>query len=193
MGPLQYPVRRGPGQAVAVLSGLPRCRRCLLKGCERFYRPTRPQSRYCSAACGHAARRWRRRQASRRWRASEPGKARRREQCRRSRRRIPLVVLAGPTSSSPAVVTSLPVTEPAPAAPGEGQRPATIAEKFAAQPCQRPGCYAVFALQPRSPQQRFCSSSCRQALRRVLDRERRWRRRRRQGIRPRRCRPRPPP
>ena len=192
MGPLQYPVRWGAGQGVVVPSRRSRCRRCLLKGCERFFRPTRPQSRYCSAACGQAARRWRRRQASRRWRASEPGRARRREQCRRARRRIPLVVLPpGPSLPDPGVEAP-PEAAPPAAQACEGQRPAIIPEKFAAQPCQRPGCYATFVPTPRSPQQRFCSCSCRQALRRVLDRERRWRRRRWQGIRPRRRRPRPP-
>ena len=193
MGPLQYPQRRWPGQAVAVPPCHGRCRRCLLKGCERFFRPARPQSRYCSAACCHAARRWRRRQASRRWRTSEPGKARRREQCRRARRRIPLVVLPELPSVPEPVVSSPPVTGLPAVTACEGQRPATIPEKFASRPCQRPGCYAVFVPQPRSPQQRFCSCSCRQALRRVLDRERRRRRRRRQGVRPRRRRPRPPP
>ena len=70
-----------------------RSRRCLLKGCEQWFRPIRPQSRYCSDACRRQARRWRCRQAGRAWRASEHGKARRREQCRRSRRRIPLIIL----------------------------------------------------------------------------------------------------
>jgi len=193
LGPLQYPQRRRPGQAVAVPPCHGRCRRCLLKGCERFFRPTRPQSRYCSTTCCHAARRWRRRQASRRWRASATGKVRRRAQCRRARQRIPLVVLPELPSVSEPVAPSPPVTGPPAPAACEGQRPATIPEKSSSQPCQRPGCYAVFVLRPRSPQQRFCSPSCRQALRRVLDRERRWRRRRRQGIRPRRRRPRPPP
>jgi len=117
---------------------------------------------------------------------------RRREQCRRARRRIPLVVLPpGPSLLDPGVEAP-PETTPPAAQSCEGQRPAIIPEKFAAQPCQRPGCYATFVPTPRSPQQRFCSCSCRQALRRVLDRERRWRRRRWQGIRPRRRRPRPP-
>jgi hypothetical protein len=193
LGPLEYPVRRGPAQGVAVPARLSRCRRCLLKGCERFFRPARPQSRYCSTTCCHAARRWRRWQASRRWRASAAGKARRREQCRRARQRIPLVVLPELPLVPEPVVPSPSVTGPPAPAACEGQRPATIPEKFAPQTCQRPGCYAVFVLRPRSPQQRFCSRSCRQALRRVLDRERRWRRRRRQGIRPRRLRSRPPP
>jgi hypothetical protein len=49
-------------------------RRCLLKDCEQYYRPSRPQSRYCGTACQQAARRWRRTQASRRWRHSDAGK-----------------------------------------------------------------------------------------------------------------------
>jgi hypothetical protein len=65
----------------------------------------------------------------------------------------------------------------------EGQRPAEIPEEFANCPCDRPGCYELFVLQSRSPQQHFCSSACRQALRRVRQRERRLRARRRRGIR----------
>ena len=38
----------------------PRQRRCLLKGCEKPFRPTHPQARYCSPECRAAARRWRR-------------------------------------------------------------------------------------------------------------------------------------
>ena len=76
---------------------------------------------------------------------------------------------------------------------GEGQRPAEFAEQNVGQPCQRPGCYDGFAPSPRSPHQRFCSCSCRQALRRVRQREATRRQRRRHGVRPRPCRGRPPP
>lgn len=62
-------------------------RRCLLKGCERWYRPRCPQVRYCSAACREEAERWRRWRGSQRYRASDGGKARRREQSRRYRQR----------------------------------------------------------------------------------------------------------
>lgn len=41
--------------------------------------------------------------------------------------------------------------------------------------CARPGCYERFLVTRRSPLQRFCSSSCRLALARVIERERRWR------------------
>ena len=40
--------------------------------------------------------------------------------------------------------------------------------------CDRPGCYQRFTPPPRSPLQKFCSASCRKALRCVLLRERRW-------------------
>jgi hypothetical protein len=61
----------------------------------------------------------------------------------------------------------------------EGQRPARNFVKFLWRPCRRPGCYRLFPVRPRSPAQHFCSCSCRQALRRVLDREAHWRRRHR--------------
>ena len=64
---------------------------------------------------------------------------------------------------------------------GVGQRPAEIPENSCGLPCHRPGCYVLFRPSPRSPDQHFCSSSCRQALRRVRQREARLRRRRRQG------------
>jgi hypothetical protein len=166
-------------------SGAFRCRRCLLKGCGRFYRPSHPQSRYCSDACRLAARRWRRRQASRTWRASEAGKTRRRAQSQRYRQRVPLPVV--PECSPPSFEF-----EGSPAE-REGQRPAEIPEDFATRCCERPGCYEVFLVASELSGQRFCSSLCRRALRNVLDREARYRRRRRRGVRPRRRRARPPP
>jgi hypothetical protein len=178
-----------PGQDADRASALrrhhPRCRRCLLKGCERWFLPTRPQARYCSPPCQQAAQHWRRWQAAQRYRASVHGKERRRDQSRRYRvRRRQRPVGEPPTA-----------TEPLPAVPnhGEGQRPAEILEKSLGQPCHRPGCYDCFVPVPRSPQQRFCSPSCRLALRRVYQREVRLRRRRRRGARPRPLRARPPP
>lgn len=151
MGPPQrdqeYRVRQGvrPSQ-----------RRCLLKGCERTYRPAYPLSRYCGPACRQAARRWSLYRANRRYRATDGGKARRRSQCRRYRRRIR-------ESQRP---------DQSPCAGGEGYHKACCSEDFL---CRRPGCYVWFRRSRRSPLQKFCSSSCRQALRRVLIRERRWR------------------
>jgi hypothetical protein len=188
LGPLQYSVPGGPSQGVPGPARPHGCRRCLLKGCERFYRPTHPQSRYCSVPCRLEARRWRRRQASRTWRSSEAGQRCRREQARRYRRRIPLIVLPEPR----AMETTTPDPTPVPEA-REGQRPGTIPQDFSVRACPRPGCYAVFAVASVWSPRRFCSSACRRALRNVLDREARYRRRRRQGFRPRRRRSRPSP
>lgn len=195
MGPIQYSVSPGPTQGPNATAGAFRCRRCLLKGCEQFYRPTHPQSRYCGDACRREARRWRRHQASRTWRASEPGKARRREQSRRYRRRIPLVVLPESYfSAEPALPESppQPITIPVPER-REGQRPASKSEDFLFRWCKRPGCYTVFPVRSAFSPKRFCSSGCRRAFRNVLDREARYRHRGRNGDRPRRQRSRPAP
>jgi hypothetical protein len=71
-------VRRRPGA---------RARRCLLKGCERWFMPARPQARYCGAACQAAAKRWRAWKAQQRYRQTARGRACRCAQSRRHRRR----------------------------------------------------------------------------------------------------------
>ena len=73
-----------------------------------------------------------------------------------------------------------PVIPPA----GEGQRPTEIPRKSCGLPCSRPGCYVLFLPSVRGPDQKFCSDSCRKALRRVRQREARLRHRRRRGARP---------
>jgi hypothetical protein len=175
-------VRRGWGRRA-------RCRQCLLKGCQRWFRPTRPQARYCSVGCREAARRWRRWQASRRYRGRAQGQERRRQQSRRYRARqrerprlaeVPLAEASPAEASSaegPPSAAQLTCTEPDGA--GEGQRAASDPEKSDGVPCDRPGCYTLFHVTSRSPTQRFCSRSCRQALRRVRQREARGRARRR--------------
>jgi hypothetical protein len=170
-------------------------RQCLLKGCACWFSPSCVQARYCSSECRQAACRWRRWRASRRYRASPEGRARRRAQsCRyrevqRESRRSE--VIAGGSSASEA---ALPVaTTEVPEVGCEGQRAAEIPQDSGNCACDRPGCYELFVLQARSPQQHFCSASCRQALRRVIERERRLRSRRRRGIAPRRRRSRGPP
>ncbi len=154
-----------------------RARRCLLKGCERWFTPSYPQSRYCSAACRAAARRWRRAQASRRYRATAAGRARRRAQQQRYRQRRRERATASADVS----------------AAREGQRPASPGEDFVECLCARPGCYATFWVNPLRSCRRFCSLVCRLALRRVLDREARYRQRRRRWRREPRPRSRPRP
>jgi hypothetical protein len=154
-----------------------RPRRCLLKGCERWYWPRQARSHYCSEACRNAARRWRRWQASQRYRASEAGRERRREQSRRYRQRC----RQRQSASADAACAR------------EGQRIESAPANSSGRPCDRPGCYTLFAVSHEHPCKRFCSVACRLALRRVLDRESRYRQRRRRRRRERLSRrPRPP-
>lgn len=135
-----------------------RARICLLKGCEEWFSPLHPLSRYCSEACGAAARLWSRRLATRRYRASEKGKERRRQQSCRYRERV------RQRQQEP---------QPPPAV-CEGHQEAEDSEKI---PCLRPGCYERFSPSRRSPLKKFCCPLCRQALQRVERREARWLRR----------------
>ena len=132
-----------------------RARICLLKGCETWFSPSHPLSRYCSEACGQAARLWSRRLAAERYRASDQGKERRRQQSCRYRERV----RQRQEEIQPLAVVS------------EGHQEETDSEKI---PCSRPGCYERFPLSRRSPLKKFCCALCREALRRVRQREARW-------------------
>lgn len=168
MGPSPGSPRRRSYQA------RPRRRRlCLLKACGLWFEPAHPLARYCSPECKQRARRWREWKARKRYRRSEKGRAARQEQTARRRKRL----AARPVE---------PVPEPADTAP-LGHRNHV---DFDLTSCDRPGCYETFVKTRRSPMQRFCSCLCRQALRRVELRERRWWRWLRESRRPCWC---PPP
>lgn len=66
----------------------PRARPCLLKGCERRYRPRQAGQRYCSGECRAQARQWSKWKAQQTYRATPEGKAQRQEQSRRYRQRV---------------------------------------------------------------------------------------------------------
>lgn len=66
----------------------PRTRPCLLKGCERPFRPRRARERYCSRECCEAAGKWRRWKAQQRYRATAAGREKRNGQTRRYRERV---------------------------------------------------------------------------------------------------------
>jgi len=139
----------------------PRRRKCILKDCECWFQPKQPQERYCSDACRKEGERWRRWRASQGWRASERGKECRRCQSRRYRER------------QRQRREALQLTYSKAKGEREGQRAATIPGTFS---CGRPGCYELFVITSRSPLQKYCSCGCRQAMRRVRQREARWRR-----------------
>ena len=135
-------IARGTAARRVPVAGRLALRRCLLKGCERWFEASRPQARYCSAACREAARRWRRGRRRGGIARRRTGRSSRRAQSRRyrERRRQP------------------PAPDPSPddaAEPREGQRTAGIPEDFPGCPCERPGCYVEFAPQARSPAAAF--------------------------------------
>jgi hypothetical protein len=189
VGPTQYP---STARSTQQPRGQQRPRLCLLKGCDRTFCPQQPQQRYCRAACQQEAVRWRGWHSARTYRASAQGKRCRRQQAYRHRQRCRQqrvnrweetlraieAQVAREAEEAEALVANTAQLEP----PERrvGQRPAPTPEDFPCLPCRRPGCYVLFPLRPRVPQQRFCCGLCRQALRRVLDREARWRSRRQQ-------------
>jgi hypothetical protein len=203
VGLIQFPRTLVPGQPDGFRRWHPCCRRCLLKGCERWFLPPRPQARYCGPACQKAAEHWRSWHACQRYRATPQGKQQRREQARRRRERArQRSSLAESTSQTSPIEPASPVIEAqtspvieahttpksgsTPIIPADsqrvGQRPAEIRPNSCDLPCSRPGCYVLFLPSARSPDQHFCSGSCRRALRRVRQREARLKRRRRRGI-----------
>ena len=209
MGHPQFPLISSQGQPSGSLTGSrrwhPGCRRCLLKGCERWFLPKRPQARFCSPACQTR----RAAMAALACRSDATGPPPTANNAAATRRDA--IAAAGNSArlapshrhillkSSPSHRWSRPEPPPTTDPPttlspaGEGQRPDRIPEKSCGLPCDRPGCYVLFLPTPRSPLQHFCSCSCRQALRRVRQREARLRQRRQCGGRPqRRCHRGPP-
>lgn len=153
---------------------------CLLKGCEQLFLPSHPLQRYCSKSCQQAARSWRRWRAAQRYRATEQGRQQRRAQSRRYRQRQRLRQATPVVEQAVTEETAAELNQPQEAVlQGEGQRYPGFSEVFSGTPCRRPGCYELFQPRSHEPPQCFCCSACRRALRRVLDREARWRRRRR--------------
>jgi hypothetical protein len=79
----------------------PRGRACLLKGCERRFRPLHSRTRYCSEECREKAQRWREWKARHHYRQTEGGKQKRRAQSRRYRLRSKRARTAHPGPARP--------------------------------------------------------------------------------------------
>jgi hypothetical protein len=135
----------------------PRTRVCLRKGCGRKYQPRRWNQHYCQdPECLRLVRRWQaaKRQAKRR--QNDAAKAEHAEAQRARRQRA--------TSSTQA-------SKPPEIAAARGH----AAKSFSPTPlCDRPGCHEPPLKSGRS-QACYCCHACRQAVGRVLDRERKWR------------------
>ena len=141
--------------------------------------------------------RWRSWHAGQRYRATIHGKERRREQARRHRERArQRSALAEPAPRHLPIEPALPVieaqTNPSPIEPIRHRRlPERRASAQQKSPKNLAACLAIgqgatSSSSPRcaSQDQQFCSAACRQALRRVRQREARLRHRRRRGTRP---------
>ena len=137
----------------------PRPRLCLRKGCGRKYQPRRPNQRYCQdPECLRLVRRW---QAARRQARRRQDDAAKIQHAQAQRARRQRAISSPQAPQNPKV------------APARGH-----AARIFLPPCccDRPGCYEP---PPKVGhcQARYCCPACRQALRRVRDRERKWRQR----------------
>jgi hypothetical protein len=134
-----------------------RPRLCLRQGCGRRYQPRRWNQRYCQdPECRRLLRRWQaaQRQARRRLDAAVKAQHAEAQRARRQRAR-----------SSP---------QPAQTAVDAAARGHAAKIILPSPCCARPGCHEPPLKSVRN-RARFCCPGCRQALRRVLDRERKWR------------------
>ena len=135
----------------------PRARSCLRRGCRRRYRPRRYNQRYCrDPQCLREVHRWQaaRRKAKQRQRPNVKTKHAQDEKARRQR-----VKVASQTVESPELARA---------------RGHAAQTSFSLPSCDRPGCHEHPANSHRN-QARYCCPGCRQAVRNVLDRERKWR------------------
>jgi hypothetical protein len=140
-------------------------RQCHRKGCDHTFVPRRWNQRYCrEPECWQLLQRWQaaKRQQRRRARAEVRQQHAEAQRQRRQRRRAE----AGVRPTERALPPS------AAAAPRAWSRSKKNIHDF----CDRPGCF-----EPRGPSRRaparYCAGDCRPAVRRVQDRERKWKRR----------------
>ena len=134
----------------------PRLRNCLRKGCTRKYQPRCHHQRYCRhPECLRELRRWHaaRRQAERRKDVDVKTRHAQAEQARRQKLKSAFQTVENPEL-----------------APARGHAAQTF---FSLPLCDRPGCHQHPASSARI-WARYCCPACRQAVRNVLDRERKW-------------------
>jgi hypothetical protein len=134
----------------------PRARLCFRKGCGRKYLPRCWNQRFCQdPECQREVRRWQaaRRQAKRRLAAEVKARHAEAQRARRQRAKA-----ASQTAAPPEVTVA---------------RGHAAKSFFSTPVCDRPGCFEPPVNSIRNPA-RYCCAACRQAVRNVLDRERKW-------------------
>ena len=138
-------------------------RLCLRKNCGNRFRPVRWNQRYCQQAhCLREVRRWQAAKRQRRCRQS-PQQRQQHAQAERQRRNRKKQQTSSQNTAA---------QQPASGSDRAWSRRNNSFEDF----CDRPGCYESRRSSSRVTA-RYCSDDCRQALRRVTDRERKWLRR----------------
>jgi len=138
-------------------------RLCLRKNCGNRFRPNRWNQRYCQQPdCLREVRRWQAAKRQRRRRES-PQQRQQHAQAERQRRE----------QKKQRVTSQNTATEPS---SSEQDRAWSRSKSSFEDFCDRPGCYEARRSSSRATA-RYCSDDCRQALRRVTDRERKWLRR----------------
>jgi len=148
-------------------------RQCLRKGCDRSFVPGRWNQRYCrQPECLCLLHRWQaaKRQQRRRSHAENRRQHADAERQRRSRRREEARVR--PPKPSPPV-SSEPTSIDTPTS-----RAWSRSKKYPRDFCDRPGCFEPLRSSSRAPAH-YCGDACREAVRRVRDRERKWKKRNR--------------
>jgi len=131
-------------------------RTCLRKGCGRRYQARHWRQRYCRKPdCLFELRRWQAAKRQRKRRATVEGREKHAQAERERRRR-----------------KKNHATSPSPSVRGEARGHA-IKEILAGPICDRPGCFEPPRASIRAPAH-YCGDECRQAMRRVRDRERKW-------------------
>ena len=138
-----------------------RARVCLRKGCNRSFTARRWNQRYCGDVhCLQEVRRWQAAKRQRRHRESE---------CNRQRHAAAEAERRRKASERRKAEDNVQDAR-------ERQEPWSRSKRNFSDFCDRPGCYDPRPASTRAPS-RYCSQGCRQAVRRVLDRERKWLRR----------------
>lgn len=134
----------------------PRTRVCLRKGCGRKYQPRRWNQHYCQdPECLRLVRRWQSAKRQSKRRQDDAAKAQHAEAERARRQRAT-------------------ISPQAPNCPEDAAARGHAATIFSPTPmCHRPGCHEAVVKSGRN-QSCYCCSACRQAVRRVVDRERKW-------------------
>lgn len=145
-------------------------RTCLRKGCGQVFQPRRWNQRYCrEPRCLRELRRWQAAKRQRVFRQSAENRKRQAQaEARRRRAKKEADDAAEGSTKNPSEEA---VQEPSSESTRGGAW--SRSNKIPADCCDRPGCYEPLPADSRAPA-RYCGGDCRQAMRCVRDRERKW-------------------